>query len=111
MKLASVKSDNRDGLLVLVDAELQRISRVTDIASTLQVALDNWQVTEPLLRARYAALNNSEITDTLPFEATEFCSPLPRAFQFLDGSVYLSHMKKARQARGAAMPDNYETEL
>jgi fumarylacetoacetate (FAA) hydrolase len=76
----------------------------------LQVALENWHVTESKLRALSDGLNRGEAEDALPFNVAAVASPLPRAYQFLDGSVYLSHMMKARAARGPSMPANYETE-
>lgn len=110
MKLATLKTDERDGKLMIVSEDTRLATPARGIAETLQAALDNWSVAANALEARYQSLNNGEIDEVIEFQAKAYASPLPRAFQFLDGSVYLSHMKKARQARGANMPANYETE-
>lgn len=109
MKLASMKSASRDGELVLVSADLQRFARVPEIAATMQQAIENWAAAEPKLAERYARLNGDP-GDREPFDPERAESPFPRAYQLLDGSVYLSHMAKARKARGAQMPPNHETD-
>lgn len=114
MKLASRKNNHRDGELVIVDKTLTRCVVVSNvlqgaIASSLQDALENWAQVEPKLQKIYSELNaNSGMGE--PFNPDDCESPLPRSYQFLDGSVYLCHMIKARKARGAQMPPNYETE-
>ncbi|MGR8948794.1 MAG: fumarylacetoacetate hydrolase family protein [Gammaproteobacteria bacterium] len=110
MKLASLKTNDRDGQLMVVSENLRRAVPAAGIATTLQAALDNWREAAPALSERYRLLNDGALDNAIEFQRTKYASPLPRAFQFLDGSVYLSHMKKARQARGASMPQNYETE-
>ena len=110
MKLASLKRGGRDGTLVVVDRDMQVAVTVTDIAPTLQVALDHWHETAPRLAAVSAALAAGQCAQAFAFHARDAASPLPRSFQFLDGSVYLYHMEKARRARSAQMPANYRTE-
>ena len=110
MKLASLKRGGRDGTLVVVDRSMQHAVSVVDIAPTLQAALDHWHETAPRLAAVSAALAAGQCAQAFAFDAREVASPLPRSFQFLDGSVYLYHMEKARRARGAEMPSNYRTE-
>jgi fumarylacetoacetate (FAA) hydrolase len=110
MKLASLKNGRRDGALVVVDRKLATCMRVTKIAETLQQAIETWATTAPLLQAVYDQLNGGSATEAEAFAPERAESPLPRAYQFLDGSVYLSHMRKARKARGAEMPANFETE-
>lgn len=110
MKLASLKNDSRDGQLVVVNDKLSHAVAATNIAPTLQVALDHWPEAAPALETLYRTLNKQQVPGQFPFNAKNCASPLPRAFQFLDGSVYLSHMEKARKARGASMPENYATE-
>jgi fumarylacetoacetate (FAA) hydrolase len=110
MKLASLKRGGRDGSLVVVDSRMQLAVSVEHIAPTLQVALEHWQVVAPRLAAVSAALASGQCAQAFAFDPHEAASPLPRSFQFLDGSVYLSHMEKARRARGAEMPANYRTE-
>lgn len=110
MKLASLKSGGRDGTLVVVDRDLQRAVAVPDIARTLQQALDDWSGTAPQLDAVYQRLQAGRQAGAFALQVDDLASPLPRSYQFLDGSVYLHHMEKARKARGAEMPANYKTE-
>ena len=110
MKLASLKNRTRDGSLVVVDRTLTTCVGVPQIAMTMQQALETWSASAPALAAIYDRLNAGRIAEAAPFQPHLAESPLPRAYQFLDGSVYLSHMRKARKARGAAMPPNFETE-
>ena len=76
----------------------------------MQQAIESWRTVAPELEAIYRELNSGKIAGAEPFLPQNSESPLPRAYQFLDGSVYLSHMQKARKARGAEMPANFETE-
>lgn len=110
MKLASLQQGGRDGTLVVVDTALTRAVAVPDIAATLQQALDHWSEVAPRLAQVSAALAGGARGDAFAFEPQSCASPLPRAYQFLDGSVYLHHMEKARRARGVDMPPNYQTE-
>ncbi len=107
MKLATLRTKNRDGQLCLVDKELTKAVLVGDIAPTLQFALDQWPIIEPLLRERSFALNNGEIKQTLAFSEQDWCSPLPRAYQWADGSAYVNHVELVRKARGAEMPHRF----
>jgi fumarylacetoacetate (FAA) hydrolase len=110
MKLASLKSSDRDGALAVVDRNISTCVRVPRIAPTMQQAIESWRTVAPELEAIYRELNSGKIAGAEPFLPQNSESPLPRAYQFLDGSVYLSHMQKARKARGAEMPANFETE-
>ena len=110
MKLASLKSGGRDGTLVVVDRRLERAVRVPQIVATLQQALERWHEVEAPLAMVAQELEAGTCADAFAFDPALAASPLPRAYQFLDGSVYLHHMEKARKARGAAMPPNYKTE-
>lgn len=113
MRLASLRTGGRDGTLVVVDSALRRAVAVPDIAPTLRAAIEDWDRTCGPLAEVSAALEAGEKgmgTGAVALDPDELASPLPRAFQFLDGSVYLGHMEKARAARGAAMPTNYKTE-
>lgn len=110
MKLASLKNGGRDGVLAIVDRTLTTCITVPQIAATLQQAIETWATTAPKLKAVYDDLNAGNAVGAEAFKAERAESPLPRAYQFLDGSVYLSHMRKARKARGAEMPANFETE-
>lgn len=110
MKLASLKEGGRDGTLVVVDRELTRAVKVPHIAVTLQQALERWNRAQPALQGVADALARGSVDQAFALDVAALASPLPRAFQFLDGSVYLHHMEKARKARGAAMPPNWRTE-
>jgi fumarylacetoacetate (FAA) hydrolase len=105
MKLATLKTSDRDGSLVVVNRELTKAKPVPDIALTLQAALDNWDEVEPELQKTYQLINESE-GDCIPFDPYRIAAPLPRAYQWLDGSAYLSHVERVRKARGAEMPNS-----
>jgi len=106
MKLASLKS-GRDGRLIVVSDDLSSYLEVDDIIPTLQMALENWENVEPKLRDRYASLCSDPKATAKKFDATLCAAPLPRAYHWVDGSVYLNHMKLVRQSRGAKMPDSF----
>ncbi|MDM0085413.1 fumarylacetoacetate hydrolase family protein [Variovorax sp. J31P179] len=110
MKLASLKQGGRDGTLIVVSRDLRRGVKVPHIATTLQQAIEQWESARIALDEVYQALNKSGVPNSFVIDVSELASPLPRAFQFLDGSVYLHHMEKARKARGAEMPPNYKTD-
>lgn len=110
MKLASLRDGGRDGTLVVVDRDLRAAATVPSIARTMQSAIERWDEVAPALAAVYAALNAGVQNGSFELRVDDLASPLPRSFQFLDGSVYLHHMEKARKARGAAMPANFKTE-
>ncbi len=105
MKLASLK-DGRDGRLVIVSRDLTKAADASDISPTLQAALDEWDVVAPQLAARYELLNTGQV-ESFAFDQTECDSPLPRAYQWLDGSAYLNHVELVRKARGAKVPDSF----
>lgn len=107
MKLASLKKGGRDGTLIVVDRDLGSYAEVGDIAATLQGALDDWQAKSPLLAETYQALCAGDLAGSQPLAVAELASPLPRAYQFLDGSAYLAHVERVRRARGAEMPPSF----
>ncbi|MCG9577373.1 fumarylacetoacetate hydrolase family protein [Vibrio tubiashii] len=110
MKLATLKNDSRDGLLVVVNKALTKCVAVPEVAQTMQEALDNWNHVEPQLNEVYVALNNGELTSEMPFEPALSESPLPRAYQWADGSAYVNHVELVRKARGAEMPPSFWTD-
>ena len=110
MKLASLRDTSRDGTLIVVSRDLTHAVQVPSIAKTLQQAIEQWDRVRPLLQDVSDALQRQERSDAFALDPEALASPFPRAFQFLDGSVYLHHMEKARKARGAEMPPNYKTE-
>jgi fumarylacetoacetate (FAA) hydrolase len=110
VKLGSLKSGGRDGELVVVSADLSRATRPADIAPTLQAALDDWDRSAGALRSLYEDLEAGRATGTFPLTAEDLAAPLPRAYQFLDGSAYLAHVERVRRARGAEMPPSFLTD-
>lgn len=111
MKLASLKSTHsRDGELCLVKRDLSVAIKVPEIAATLQYALDNWQKISPLLHQKYQELNEVALEASFPFNAELCASPLPRAFQWADGSAYVNHVELVRKSRGAQMPEQFWTD-
>ncbi len=108
MKLASLKS-GRDGRLVVVSRDLAWCVEAGDIAPTLQAALDEWERCESLLRGLSRGLELGS-APRLRFREHEAASPLPRAYQWADGSAYVNHVALVRQARGAAMPESFWTD-
>ena len=106
MKLATLNSAGRDGRLIVVNRALTRAEFADTTARTLQVALENWHAVFPALQSQYNALNNGQCNG-FPLVVGELMAPLPRAYQWLDGSAYLSHVKRVRQARGAEMPPSF----
>ncbi|RSD31690.1 fumarylacetoacetate hydrolase family protein [Vibrio pectenicida] len=107
MKLATLKNGTRDGQLVVVSKNLTLCSVVKDIAPTLQSALDNWSKVEYQLNEVYIALNDGHVADSMPFKQEACESPLPRAYQWADGSAYVNHVELVRKARGAEMPPSF----
>ena len=109
MKLASLKG-TRDGRLCVVSKNLSHATLVPDIASTLQYALDNWQTKAPALQEIYQKLNAQQIPHAFPFDPQQCTAPLPRAFQWADGSAYVNHVELVRKARNAEMPKEFWTD-
>ena len=108
MKLASLKS-GRDGRLVVVSNDLAWCADASDAAPTLQAALDDWDRAEPILKAIAASLDTGGVP-RLRFHEHEAASPLPRAYQWADGSAYVNHVALVRRARGAEMPASFWTD-
>lgn len=109
MKLATLRDDRhrRDGRLVVVSRDLSRYLDAEDIAATLQEALDNWLRCEPRLRKLSQHLETGVGT---PFDTSACLSPLPRAYQWADGSAYVNHVALVRKARGADLPPSFWTD-
>jgi fumarylacetoacetate (FAA) hydrolase len=108
MKLASLKH-GRDGRLVVVSRDLSRFASAQAIAPTLQAALDDWESAEPRLIEIADALEADRIAHG-PFDPGAAASPLPRAFQWADGSAYVNHVALVRKARGAEVPASFWTD-
>ncbi len=110
MKLATLDNGRRDGMLVVVSTDLGHCAPAGDIAPTLQGALDDWPTVEPALRARADELSAGTAKDITPFRPAQARSPLPRAFQWADGSAYVTHVELVRRARGAELPERFWTD-
>ncbi|HEY3598310.1 MAG TPA: fumarylacetoacetate hydrolase family protein, partial [Paraburkholderia sp.] len=110
MKLATLKDGTRDGQLIVVSRDLQTAALADTIVATLQRALDDWTFYAPQLRDLYDALNQGRARNTIPFDAKACMAPLPRAFQWADGSSYVNHVELVRRARGAEMPPEFWTD-
>lgn len=110
MKLATYRNNRRDGQLMVVSRDLQHAVAVPSIAPHLQAALDDWEALAPRLIEVYSALNRSALAESVPFEPARCLSPLPRAFQWADGSAYLNHVELVRRARGAEVPASFYTD-
>ncbi len=108
MKLASLKH-GRDGRLVVVSSDLAWFTDAFLIAPTLQAALDDWDRCEPLLRALAVSLDH-EAVPRGRFHERDAAAPLPRAYQWADGSAYVNHVELVRKARGAEMPQSFWTD-
>ncbi len=106
MKLASLKK-RRDGELLVVSKDLKNAVRVSDIAATMQIALDDWAEISPKLQERYDALNTGTAEGSFEFDESACASPLPRAYQWADGSAYVNHVELVRRARNAEMPESF----
>ncbi len=109
MKLASLKA-GRDGRLVVVSADLARCVAVPELAGTMQQALDRWEELSPHLLQVSAALNAGRHGEAFPVGSGGVAAPLPRAYQWVDGSAYVNHVELVRKARGASMPPSFWTD-
>ncbi|RDS82871.1 FAA hydrolase family protein [Dyella monticola] len=107
MKLGSLKEGGRDGTLIVVSRDLTHAVKATGIAATMQSALDDWSNTAPRLNALSDALNAGHATGAFALEVAALAAPLPRAYEFVDGSAYLPHVERVRRARGAEVPESF----
>ncbi|MFT3761098.1 MAG: fumarylacetoacetate hydrolase family protein [Pseudoxanthomonas sp.] len=107
MKLGSLKEGGRDGTLVVVSRDLSRAVRALGIAPTLQRALEEWATAAPRLAALSDALDAGRADGEFPLDMHALAAPLPRAYEFVDGSAYLPHVERVRRARGAEVPESF----
>lgn len=110
MKLGSLKEGGRDGSLIVVSRDLTRAVRATGIAATLQQALDDWSNAAPRLNALAESLDAGDADGVFDLDVTKLAAPLPRAYEFVDGSAYLPHVARVRRARGAEVPESFYTD-
>lgn len=107
MKLATLDDGSRDGSLIVVGRDLREAASAADIAATLQQALDDWARIAPALAERAQAIASGTARGTFPFEPSRCLAPLPRAYQWADGSAYVNHVELVRKARGAELPPSF----
>ncbi|MET0311905.1 MAG: fumarylacetoacetate hydrolase family protein [Burkholderiaceae bacterium] len=110
MKLATYRDGSRDGQLVVVSRDLSTAHYATGIAPRLQQALDDWNFIAPQLQDLYETLNNGKARHAFPFDPAQCMSPLPRAYQWADGSAYINHVELVRRARNSEVPDTFYTD-
>ncbi len=114
MKLASLKGPTRDGTLCVVDRAMKRAVAVSGIAPTMQIALENWDLLAPQLRDVAQSLEGGHERHAFSFtealDADRVSAPLPRAYEWLDGSAYLTHVERVRRARNDKVPQSFYTD-
>jgi fumarylacetoacetate (FAA) hydrolase len=110
MKLATLRDGSRDGQLIVVSRDLATAHLASGIAGRLQQVLDDWNFIAPQLNDLYLTLNEGRARHAFPFDARQCMAPLPRAYQWADGSAYVNHVELVRRARGAEMPESFWTE-
>ena len=110
MKLATLKDGSRDGQLAVVSRDLSIAQHAAGVATRLQIVLDDWRFFAPQLEEIYQALNQGRARHTFAFDPKQAMAPLPRAFQWADGSSYVNHIELVRKARGAEMPPSFWTD-
>ena len=110
MKLETLKDGSRDGQLVVVSRDLSQAHYATGIANSLQQVLDDWAFMAPQLEDLSVALNQGRARHAFAFDPAQCMAPLPRAFQWADGSAYLNHVELVRKARNATVPESFYTD-
>jgi fumarylacetoacetate (FAA) hydrolase len=110
VKLATLRDGTRDGRLLVVSRDLASCAPAPASAGTLQKALDDWEAVRPQLQALSDEVNGGRIAGTMEFNARDCLAPLPRAYQWADGSAYVNHVQLVRRARGAEMPESFWTD-
>ena len=110
MKLATLKDGSRDGQLVVVSRDLTTAHYATGIAAKLQQVLDDWNFLSPQLQDLYDSLNQGKARHAFPFDPVQCMAPLPRAYQWADGSAYINHVELVRLARSSEVPASFYTE-
>jgi fumarylacetoacetate (FAA) hydrolase len=107
MKLATLNDGTRDGQLMVVSRDLKTAHIADGIAPTLQAALDDWSFISPQLADLYQQLNAGQTRRAVDFDPARCMAPLPRAYQWADGSAYVNHVELVRRARNAEMPSSF----
>jgi fumarylacetoacetate (FAA) hydrolase len=107
MKLATLKDGSRDGMLAVVSRDMSSAHFAAGIATRLQDVLDDWNFISPQLEDLYATINGGKARHAFTFNPRHCMAPLPRAYQWADGSAYLNHVELVRKARGAEVPASF----
>ena len=110
MKLGTLKEGGRDGTLIVVSRDLSRAVTALDVAPTLQRVLEGWSGLAPRLQALSERLNAGDAPDAFALDTAKLAAPLPRAYQWADGSAYVVHVELVRKARGVEMPPSFWTD-
>lgn len=110
MKLATLRDGTRDGTLLVVSKDLKRALKADHVSPTLQAALDDWTYAAPMLAQMAADLDADQPARAFDFDPAQCMAPLPRAFQFADGSAYLVHAELIRRSRKQPLPDRMKSE-
>ncbi len=110
MKLATLRDGSRDGQLAVVSRDLRQAHFAAGIAGRMQQLLDDWPFIAPQLNELYVALNEGRARHAFSFDPAQCMAPLPRAYQWADGSAYVNHVELVRKARGADMPPSFWTD-
>ncbi|MES2414111.1 MAG: fumarylacetoacetate hydrolase family protein [Pseudomonadota bacterium] len=110
MKLATYKDGSRDGQLIVVSRDLSTAHYATGIAGKLQQVLDDWNFMAPQLEDLYQTLNNGKARHAFPFDPAQCMAPLPRAYQWADGSAFINHVELVRKARNSEVPASFYTD-
>ena len=109
MKLATIKTSARDGELIVVSKDNKTAAKAHRVASSLREAIENWEIAEGQLKDLYNRLNAGTVEETIPTSELLLHSPMPRTFQWADGSAFIHHVKLVRMARNAPLPETLET--
>ncbi len=110
MKLATYKDGSRDGQLLVVSRDLTQAHYASGIATRMQQLLDDWGFISPQLENLYTQLNHGKLRHAFNFEPKLCMAPLPRAYQWADGSAYINHVELVRKARSAEVPESFYTD-
>ena len=107
MKLGSISNNSRDGCPVLVDRYLRYMVPVNNVIDNWQLGIENWSAVLPKLEKIYEKLDNGLAEGAIPYDRSKLSAPFPRAYQWLDGSAYVTHVELLRKARGVELPANF----
>lgn len=111
MKLATLNEGGRDGILVVVSTNLEKAVAVPKIAATLQAALEAWDTVGPALEQVHGELDAGSRRDAFAFDQMRAHSPLPRAYQWCEASVFISHLERCRRSTNRDLPQSLYTEI